>query len=1165
MKKLILAYSVVGTLGLGCGGDGRQVTDPDPVVARVDVLPGADTMTALAQTRTFTAVAKDAQGNVISGKSFSWSSSAAGVASVDPATGVVTAVANGDATIRAGVEGVTGQATLTVAQQVATVTVSPGTASLTVIGSTQQFTAEARDANANLVADVAFLWLSSNHNVAVVSPTGLATGAGPGAAAIVAAGRGIPGLATLSVQPTPALSFVLTVGRTGAGTVTSEPFGVYCGADCEHSYGNGTGVTLTATPDPGATFTGWGGACTGTGPCMVTMDAPKAVTAAFSAQTQRLTVTRSGPGTVASDPAGIYCGAACDARFPSGATVTLTPLPDPGFTFLEWSEACTGSEACTVVMNADRAVHATFGATLTVARSGDGSGAVTSDPTGISCGLACTMVATPGTTVTLTAAPDVGSVFGGWQGACTGTGPCVITLNAARVVTASFTLAARALTVTKSGSGTGRVTSAPGGIDCGADCTENYPVRTVVTLTATADAGSLFAGWTSGGCSGTNPCTVTMDAARSVNAVFGVPRTVSVSRAGAGTGSVVSAPGGIDCGVDCTEDFGEGTAVLLTATPMSGSTFDRWTAGPCLNSISASCGFTLVSAAVTATAAFEPPIALTVSTTNGRVTSTPAGIDCGTDCSEAYARGRSVSLFASPAAGYYFIGWSGACSGTGSCSLTMDADKAVTASFAPLMTLQITVAGGGFVFVSSPAGRFCSEDCAIQYVPGTVVTLSAGSGDPDVTFVRWSGLCAGATCTVTMDGPRSVTATFAWQLTLRRAGSGTGTISGDLKACDKFTSPSCTVPLPDGTKLILEGQPGAESAFDGWEGCDGVTGATCTLTLTAHRTVTAAFTLFHSLMVSKIGGGAGTVTSFGKGINCGTDCSEDYPDGTIVSLGAAPAAGSAFFGWAGSCSGVGVCTVTMDSKKSVSATFAVPYTLTVTKAGTGTGTVTSSPAGISCGLDCAQDYASGAVVDLTASPGSGWAFLGWSGACTGTGTCTLTMDAAKSVTATFGAGHTLTVAKAGTGTGFVLSSPAGIACGADCSQIYAPGSVVTLTADGSGFNAFLGWSGACTGTGTCTITMDAAKSVTATFGPGVNLTVNKTGTGFGIVTSSVGDVNCGNTSGGCVEAYAPGTVVTLTATPGTGSTFVGWSGACTGTGTCTVTMDANKSVTATFN
>jgi uncharacterized repeat protein (TIGR01451 family) len=158
------------------------------------------------------------------------------------------------------------------------------------------------------------------------------------------------------------------------------------------------------------------------------------------------------------------------------------------------------------------------------------------------------------------------------------------------------------------------------------------------------------------------------------------------------------------------------------------------------------------------------------------------------------------------------------------------------------------------------------------------------------------------------------------------------------------------------------------------------------------------------------------------------------------------------------------------------------FTLTVAKAGSGSGTVSSSPAGIDCGATCATSFANGTMVTLTATPDAGSSFTGWGGDCTGTGPCVVTMDLDRAVTATFDlVPHTLTVAKAGSGSGTVSSSPAGIDCGATCATSFANGTMVTLTATPDAGSSFTGWGGDCTGTGPCVVTMDQDRAVTATF------------------------------------------------------------------------------------
>ena len=238
-------------------------------------------------------------------------------------------------------------------------------------------------------------------------------------------------------------------------------------------------------------------------------------------------------------------------------------------------------------------------------------------------------------------------------------------------------------------------------------------------------------------------------------------------------------------------------------------------------------------------------------------------------------------------------------------------------------------------------------------------------------------------------------------------------------------------------------------------------------------------------------------------------------------------------------------------------------TLTVTKSGAGTGTVTSNLPGINCGTACAASYATGTPVTLTATPATGSTFMGWTGGCSGTGTCVVTMSADTTVTAAFIVqSFDLTVNKSGTGSGTVTSAPTGINCGATCLFSFSFNTPVTLTATAATGSTFTGWSGACTGSGSCVVTMNAAKTVTANFTvPTFVLTVSKTGAGTGTVTSTPAGINCGAT---CSFSFNNNTMVTLTAAPAAGSTFTSWSGACTGSGGCTVTMSAVRAVTASF-
>ena len=319
-----------------------------------------------------------------------------------------------------------------------------------------------------------------------------------------------------------------------------------------------------------------------------------------------------------------------------------------------------------------------------------------------------------------------------------------------------------------------------------------------------------------------------------------------------------------------------------------------------------------------------------------------------------------------------------------------------------------------------------------------------------------------------------------------------------------------------------------------------------------------------TLTVASAGNGSGTITGEPSGIDCGSICWHGFAADASVMLIPTPQADSSFLGWSGACAGTGTCTVTMDQTQSVTASFTlVRATLTVGQSGNGSGSATSSPAGISCRNTCSRSFTYGSTVTLTATPTTGSRFSGWTGACTGTDTCTVTMNQTRSLAATFTLiPESLNASRTGIGSGRVASNPAGISCGSTCSHGFNYGTKVTLAATPATGSRFGGWTGACTGTGTCTVTMNQTRSLTATFTlVHETLAVSRSVNDLGRVASNSAGISCGST---CSHSFNYGTKVTLTATPATGFRFSRWTGACTGTGSCTVTMNQARSLTATF-
>jgi Fe-S cluster biogenesis protein NfuA len=213
----------------------------------------------------------------------------------------------------------------------------------------------------------------------------------------------------------------------------------------------------------------------------------------------------------------------------------------------------------------------------------------------------------------------------------------------------------------------------------------------------------------------------------------------------------------------------------------------------------------------------------------------------------------------------------------------------------------------------------------------------------------------------------------------------------------------------------------------------------------------------------------------------------------------------------------------------------------------GRGTVAADLPGLAdCTGACTTEWDNGTVVTLSATPAAGSVFRGWSGACAGSGTCRVTLDAARSVTATFAVPVRLTVAAAGPGS----VAGGGIACPGTCTTELDAGASVTLTATPARGAFFAGWSGACSGAAaTCTIGLSEATSVQARFEVlRHRLTVAVSGRGS--VTGA--------------GTYADGTRVTVRAKAARGWRFSRWAGACRGSRGCTVTLESDRRVQAVF-
>ena len=417
-----------------------------------------------------------------------------------------------------------------------------------------------------------------------------------------------------------------------------------------------------------------------------------------------------------------------------------------------------------------------------------------------------------------------------------------------------------------------------------------------------------------------------------------------------------------------------------------------------------------------------------------------------------------------------------------------------------------------------------------SWLPASSHTLSVpspqGGAESRYVFTSWSDGGALSHTITTPSSGSTYTANFKTQYSLSASSSpsGGGTVS------------------PSGLNWYDSGQPvsvlaTANAGYDFLNWTGNLTGSNNpeSVTMTGPRSVTANFKQNQYTL---------TVNTTGTGSVSRSPDKATYVYGETVQLNAAPGTGWSFSAWGGGGSGTAnPLTITVNGNKSVTATFTQnQYSLTVNT--TGTGTVSRSP-------DKAT-YVYGDTVQLTAAPGTGWAFSVWGGDGSGAANpLTVTMSGPKTVTATFTQNppvqYSLMVNVNGSGS--VGKSPN--------KSAFDQGETASLMATpGSGY-AFSNWSVDASGTtNPVTVTMNGNKTVTANFTKisfyQHTLTVYLNGTGS--VTKKTDK-----------SAYNRWESVTLTATPGSGYTFSNWSGDASGASNpITVTMSTNKKVTANF-
>lgn len=221
---------------------------------------------------------------------------------------------------------------------------------------------------------------------------------------------------------------------------------------------------------------------------------------------------------------------------------------------------------------------------------------------------------------------------------------------------------------------------------------------------------------------------------------------------------------------------------------------------------------------------------------SGTVKSDPFGIDCGDQCTMHMDAEGVVELTATPAEGQTFRGWSGDCSGVGTCTIDSSYDAEVDARFEVVTTVTVQMMGTPVDVVSNPPGLVCKDGvCTGEFVRGTDVTLSFPLVH-SLHFDGWTGACHGtdAACVVHVaDEPIETALTLRRLIGLSLSATGDGYLVGDNVTC-RFGG--CAAQIPEGDSVMLQAQRGPNVTMATWSGdCASATGDWCTLVMSEPR------------------------------------------------------------------------------------------------------------------------------------------------------------------------------------------------------------------------------------------------------------------------------------------------------------------------------------------